>query len=233
MRRIGRRLLLGLLAAAILAAVLVAVLRLSGSVLATGPLGPPGNHDSNCLPGRPKNSVGTEGNQPVTNSGHDTIVIDRLVLASPHHLKLTGAYLVPGRGLVGTWLSFPPPAGKVDRNVQWNRANGLRERASRRARPSTWYSASSRPATAPAARQGSPLPIPRPSSAISAPRRRNPKPESLSFTQTAKRRTTSATPAPGSPSTPWTPTPPAPTTRTDWSPGTDSSHTKSHQARAR
>jgi hypothetical protein len=102
MRRMRMRLLLGLLAVAVLAAVLVIVLRPSGSVLASGPLGPPGNHDSNCLPGGPKNSVLTEGNQNVTNSGHDTVVVDRLVLASPHHLKLTGAYLVPGQGLVGT-----------------------------------------------------------------------------------------------------------------------------------
>lgn len=125
MRRMRTRLplglLLGVLAAAVLAAVLVVVVRSSGSVLTIGPLGPPGNHDSNCLPGGPKVRVDTEGNQNVTNSGHDTIVVDRLVLASPRHLKLTGAYLVPGQGLVGTWPSFPPPAGKVDRYVQWNR----------------------------------------------------------------------------------------------------------------
>lgn len=51
------------------------------------------------------------------------LVIDHVFLASARNLKLAGAYIVPvtGPDLVGTWGTFPPPAGQLPRSVQWAR----------------------------------------------------------------------------------------------------------------
>lgn len=40
------------------------------------------------------------------NSGSRPAVIDRLVIVSPRHIKLVGAYVTLG-GVVGNWLTFP------------------------------------------------------------------------------------------------------------------------------
>ena len=102
------RLLSALLLPAALAAVLFAIVtHLDHEIHAGGPLGPPGNYDTNCLPGKPFQAV-TEGNQGVTNGGPDAIILDRMLLISPRHLRLTGAYVVPyTKNLVGSWLQFP------------------------------------------------------------------------------------------------------------------------------
>jgi hypothetical protein len=110
------------LAVVTLAAVLTVVLWPSGGQLASGPLGPPGNHDTLCLPVR-LGGADTDGFRSFTNRSHDLLVIDRAYLASARNLKLVGAYIVPvtGTELTGTWATFPPPAGRLPKGVQWAR----------------------------------------------------------------------------------------------------------------
>lgn len=89
--------------------------------LGPGPLGYPGNpslHDGLCLPqlhGQPD----TVAIDVIRNNGHASLVIDRFGLSRPRHLALVGGYVVPGRAAVGQWESFPPPARKLDKGVQW------------------------------------------------------------------------------------------------------------------
>ncbi len=85
----------------------------------SGPLGPPGNPLTECLPGSPQHAD-TEGLQTVTNSGKDTVTIDAIKLDEPRNIKLTGAYVIPGQGLVGSWLSFPPPVSQLPSDVDWS-----------------------------------------------------------------------------------------------------------------
>lgn len=85
----------------------------------SGPLGPPGNPLTECLPGS-REHADTEGLQNFTNSGKDTVTIDVIKLAQPLNLELTGAYVIPGQGLVGSWLSFPPPVSQLPRDVDWS-----------------------------------------------------------------------------------------------------------------
>jgi hypothetical protein len=119
MRKIS--LLLGLLAVAVLAAVLVVIVRPSASAVSLGgPLGPPGNLSTVCLPSRLGHAV-TIGIQDFTNSGHDSVIVDRVTFGTPHSLRLAGAYAVPGRYTVGVWRTFPPPAGQLLKGVQWAR----------------------------------------------------------------------------------------------------------------
>jgi hypothetical protein len=113
------RLLLGLLLVAALAAVLVAVLRpFATTVVDGGPLGPQDNPGTACLPGRPGHG-NTDGLESYVNSGPGIVIIDRVSLASPRNLRLAGAYIVPGRYAVGTWGTFPPPAGQLPKGVKW------------------------------------------------------------------------------------------------------------------
>ncbi len=49
----------------------------------------------------------TIGFDAVFNSGSALVVIDRLVLVSPRHIKLAGAYVTIG-GVIGNWRTFPP-----------------------------------------------------------------------------------------------------------------------------
>jgi hypothetical protein len=87
-----------------------------------GPLGYPGNptnRDVLCLPsvhGQPD----TVGIDVIRNNGHASLVIDRFGLSSARHLALVGGYVVAGRFAVGQWESFPPPAGRLDKGVQWS-----------------------------------------------------------------------------------------------------------------
>jgi hypothetical protein len=84
----------------------------------SGPLGTPGNEMTECLPGSPQHAD-TEALQDFTNSGKDTATIDAIQFADPRNLKLTGAYVVPGQGVLGSWLSFPPPADMASSYVDW------------------------------------------------------------------------------------------------------------------
>jgi hypothetical protein len=113
------RLLGELLFVAALATILVFVHRSLGrAVVDGGPLGPQENVATACLPGRPGNA-NTDGLENYVNSGRGTVIIDRLSLAQARGLKLAGAYIVPGRYSVGTWATFPPPAGQLPRGVEW------------------------------------------------------------------------------------------------------------------
>jgi len=135
MRRII--LLPGLLVLTALAAVLL-VYRVLGGHLGPGPLGfpdhQPGNEIVQCFPGR-LHHADTEGSDSFDNTGDSTLVIDSVTLASARHLRLVGAYIVPGRYVVGGWASFPPPARQLDKGVQWAKR---RRPAGTRVLPGHW-----------------------------------------------------------------------------------------------
>lgn len=77
--------------------------------LTEGPLGKvPENHD---VAGQPVRLGGADtiGLDAMFNGGSAPAVIERLVLVSPSHIKLIGAYVTIG-GIVGNWATFPPSA---------------------------------------------------------------------------------------------------------------------------
>ena len=96
-----------------------------------GPLGPPGNGDTECMPAN-VGQTDTEGLQSFTNSGHDTLVIARVGLASARNIRLAGAYIVnigSGTELVGAWRGFPPAAGQLASDValaKWQPVSGAK-----------------------------------------------------------------------------------------------------------
>src|SRR5262245_16819435 len=95
------------LALALLALITPAVVSGCGSGLLEGPLGVhPENHIVISQPVL-HGGADTIGFDAVTNSGSAPVVIDRLVIRSPRHIKLTGAYVTIG-GIVGDWATFPP-----------------------------------------------------------------------------------------------------------------------------
>jgi hypothetical protein len=74
----------------------------SGGPAINGPLrsGSDPDHGSACAPGR----VGQPrsfGISQFTNHGHVVVVLDRVTLQHPHHLRLVGSYAVPGAVLIG------------------------------------------------------------------------------------------------------------------------------------
>lgn len=75
--------------------------------LPEGPLGKqPENHSTVGQPVR-RGGADTIGFDAVFNSGSAPAVMDRLVIRSPRHIKLVGAYVTIG-GIVGNWATFPP-----------------------------------------------------------------------------------------------------------------------------
>jgi len=94
----------------------------SGGPATDGPLSSGSSADGRiprgaiCVPGgRPQ----TFGDQQFTNYGHDTVVLDRVVLLHPRNERLVGSYAVPGAVLIGT-VHWPPnypgiPAAWKDR----------------------------------------------------------------------------------------------------------------------
>jgi hypothetical protein len=99
------------LTAAVLTAVAIALGGCGGQggPALDGPLGSGSNpeHGSVCVPGR----VGvpqTFGLSQFTNHGHLPVVLDRVTLQDPHHLRLIGSYAVPGAVLVGVPGNWPP-----------------------------------------------------------------------------------------------------------------------------
>jgi hypothetical protein len=81
--------------------------------LPEGPLGArPENHVVVSQPVR-QGGADTIGFDVMFNDGSGPAVVDGLVLASPRHIKLIGAYLTIG-GPVGNWPTFPPsfPSGR-------------------------------------------------------------------------------------------------------------------------
>jgi hypothetical protein len=133
-------LLAGLLVVAALAAVLLVVVRPFSSgpaaeaVILGGPLGPAGNLSTICEPTRLGNAV-TIGIQGFSNRGDNTVTIDRMTLGAARDIRLTGAFIVPGRYLVGAWGTFPPPARQLMKGVQWA---SRRHPAGTRVRPHGW-----------------------------------------------------------------------------------------------
>jgi hypothetical protein len=108
------------LALGLLALITAAVVSGCGPGLREGPLGD-----------QPENSI--KIGQPVRQGGADTIgfdyvfnggsapaVIDRLVIRSPHHIKLVGAQVTIG-GPVGDWETYPPaiPSNQADAFRWW------------------------------------------------------------------------------------------------------------------
>jgi len=105
---------------AVLALMLLAVLAgCAHGGLSEGPLGGPENY---TVVGQPVRQGGTDtiGDEAVVNSGPVPAVIDRLVVVSPHHIKLIGAYLTIG-GIVGNWVTFPPTFPQSARGRRENR----------------------------------------------------------------------------------------------------------------
>jgi hypothetical protein len=96
------------LARGLLALITLAVVSSCGSgQLPEGPLGKnPENHDTVGQPVR-RGGADTIGFDAVFNGGSAPAVIDRLVIRSPRHIKLIGAYVTIG-GPVGNWATFPP-----------------------------------------------------------------------------------------------------------------------------
>lgn len=99
--------------AAVLARVLLALVQLAALAgcgqgrLPEGPLGRfPENHDTVGQPLR-EGGADTIGFDALFNGGPAPAVIDRLVVVSPRHIKLIGAYVTIG-GIVGNWPTFPP-----------------------------------------------------------------------------------------------------------------------------
>lgn len=75
--------------------------------LPEGPLGKfPEHYDVAGQPVR-EGIADTIGLDLTFNGGLAPAVIDRLVLVSPRHIKLIGAYVTIG-GIVGDWATFPP-----------------------------------------------------------------------------------------------------------------------------
>jgi hypothetical protein len=73
--------------------------------LPVGPLQP----ENHVIVGQPvlRGGAITIGFDALYNKGAKPAVIDRVVIVSPRHIKLLGAYMVIG-GVIGNWESFPP-----------------------------------------------------------------------------------------------------------------------------
>jgi len=98
------------LALALLALITAAVVSGCGSGLLEGPLGVhPENHIVISQPVL-NGGADTIGFDDVTNSRSAPAVIDRLVIRSPRHINLIGAYVTIG-GPIGDWTTYPPEIG--------------------------------------------------------------------------------------------------------------------------
>ncbi|MGO9161219.1 MAG: hypothetical protein ACLP7J_10960 [Streptosporangiaceae bacterium] len=102
--------------------VLFLVLRPGAGQLPEGPLGSrPENTGFQGDPAR-LGKPDTVGVDSLYNGGNVPAVIDRLILVSPRHIKLVGAYITIGGSLVGNWETFPPPTRALYRSepgVHW------------------------------------------------------------------------------------------------------------------
>jgi hypothetical protein len=92
---------------------LIAAAFISGCGLGQPPEGPLGVDPENTIKlSQPvvHGGADTIGFDAVTNSGSVPAVIDRLVIRSPRHIKLIGAYVTIG-GPIGDWTTYPPVIG--------------------------------------------------------------------------------------------------------------------------
>jgi hypothetical protein len=62
---------------------------------------------SDCSPARAGQPV-SFGDEQFTNRGHDTLVLDRVGLRQPIHVRLVGSLVVPGIDGIGVIRGFPP-----------------------------------------------------------------------------------------------------------------------------
>jgi hypothetical protein len=106
-----RRVIPAALAAVALAAALASAGCGSSGPATDGPLrggpfgGPSGGADgADARVGQPV----TFGDERFTNHGHTTVVLDRVALRHPRHVRLIGSYAVPGVGLAGVGRGWPP-----------------------------------------------------------------------------------------------------------------------------
>ena len=108
------------LAGRVIVAALAAVLAAAcGGGLPQGPLGPTEKASTACVPAR-VGQARTDGIDGAENTGRTTVVIDRIALASPRHIRLIGAYVVPGENWIGVAATFPPPASSIRPGVNWS-----------------------------------------------------------------------------------------------------------------
>jgi hypothetical protein len=93
----------------------------STPALNTGPLGDGGQPGALCNPVHSSTQSLTNGFTALSNSSKSPVVVDRVVLDDPHHLRLLGADIVPiaGHDLVGDWAGFPPTGSELSAGVEW------------------------------------------------------------------------------------------------------------------
>lgn len=118
----------------LIVAALAAVLATACAALAQGPLGPTENVSTACVPAR-VGQARTDNMDGVKNTGRETAVIDRIALAPPRHIKITGAYVIPGEHWIGWAATFPPTASSIPANVDWS---GRHTAAGARVPPGKW-----------------------------------------------------------------------------------------------
>src|SRR5690242_9707666 len=103
----------------LIVAVLAAVLATACGGPSNGPLGPIENVSTACIPAQ-VGQARTDGIDGAKNTGKTAVVIDRIALASPRHIKMTGAYVVPGEHWIGEAATFPPAASSIEPGVNWS-----------------------------------------------------------------------------------------------------------------
>ncbi len=108
---------------------LVALVGCTASGDKIGPLGGPGDPGQICNPLRP-GQVLSYGFTGIRNSGHSTVMIDRVGLADIRGLKVIAAYVVPGtsRFLYGSAYGYPP-VRPLPSGIDWaarQRADGAK-----------------------------------------------------------------------------------------------------------
>jgi hypothetical protein len=95
----------------------------SGGRADDGPLGPPMNNITLCLPVQPGRLV-TQAFEEYANNGSQVATVERIFLAAPKNIRLAGAFLVPMShaldvGGIGNVAGFPPR--QIPRGVYWSR----------------------------------------------------------------------------------------------------------------
>jgi hypothetical protein len=111
---------------------LLAIVMLAGcsaAVATDGPLTDNGTPGEECSP-VPRGGVLSDGFEVLTNTAGPSVTVTHVGLASPHHLRVLAAYIVPvtGHDLYGVRSGFPP-AASLPPGVLWSqrqRASGAR-----------------------------------------------------------------------------------------------------------
>jgi hypothetical protein len=110
------------------AAVLVIASCSTDPAVDTGPLGSGGIAGSICIPIR-TGQVESWGITELVNSGHSSVVIDKVTLINARRVRLAASYVVPITGNLefGSWFGYPPAPRQ--KGVEWSQhavANGAR-----------------------------------------------------------------------------------------------------------